>query len=157
MGDKDLNSYDVLLMLNRETGALFPFSSHGFQFAQGSLRAMVRRNTHDMFLDSQGRVWRIADIRPTSDGVIAKLKRTSGLPYEIEVKTVRQSIELVAIKNLILKGMREFAAKLDGDKSWKFAALPYVEIEASISTAEDTKALYRVIALPDAEDCLDLL
>ena len=157
MSANSFEHYDVLLMINQDTGVLYPCSSHAFHFAQGTIRSVVHRSHREVFLDSQGVLSGIVGIRPVDDDYAARVKRVLGFPYEVDVDLEPQAIKLTDLKGLLLTGLQDYRSKLDGDESWKLVLQPYSEIEASVLAAGNPEALYTTLALPGAADCLDLL
>lgn len=53
MSADGFKTFDVLLMINQDTGVLILCSSQAFHFAQGSIRSVVRRSHRDISLDSR--------------------------------------------------------------------------------------------------------
>ena len=157
MSAENPESYDVLLMINQESGVLYPCSSHAFHFAQGTLKSIVGRSYGNVFLDSLGSINEIRQIRPVNSRSYAGMKRLIGFPYAIDVEWKTRAIELDEFKRLVLKGLQLYRSTLDAEENWTIALCPFPEAEAAILKAGNTRSLYNALALPGAEDCLDLL
>ena len=133
MNAENLERYEVLLMINQETGVLYPLSAHALHFAQGSLNSVKSRIQNELVLGSEGSIRRITGFRPINDDIAARLRRLVGLAYAIEVELAPVSIELDRFKSLLLRGLRDYTSNLEGDDSWAFVLQPFAEIEAKRS------------------------
>lgn len=152
---RDLSTYRVWLMINGEE--LYPFSSYGFEFAQGSLRSVVARSSDYIFLNADGEVFKIATIHPLHNHLVAKTKRYLGIGYGIEVKLVRQVLELSELKEKLVVGLENYRSQAEDDDGWTLATLPLVTSKASIMSAHSAEQLFAILNLPSPLDCLDLL
>lgn len=154
---KSLSSYDVLLMIDRKSSALYPFSAHGFHFAQGSLSSVRARSESCLFLDAGGQVLRLTGLRDARSGLVAAVQRSIGRPYELRVDLETVAPDMDELRQWVVDGLRTYQSTLDQDDDWAIAHRPMAEIEAAVAGAADPQALYRILELPGPEDCLDLL
>ncbi|NOE20820.1 hypothetical protein GS634_22040 [Ruegeria atlantica] len=135
-------------------GELFPFSTHGFNIAQGSLRSVAGRAHGSLFLNPFGEVLSVVEVSPIKQGVVARAKRVLGFGYGIRVKLKSHQISLTDLKKKIRTGYENYP--LDPDESWEFMRLEKSEAEAVILAAKTTKELYSALDLPASQYCLDL-
>jgi hypothetical protein len=152
---RELSSYEVWLLISGEE--LYPFSSHGFEFAQGSLRSVVARSSDILFLNAEGKVFKIAAIRPYHNNLAAKVMRFLGNAYRIEVELEQQTLEISDLKEKLVVGLENYRSQADDDESWTFATLPLATSKTSIMNANDKVQLFALLDLPAPLDCLDLL
>ncbi|WP_159804315.1 hypothetical protein [Litoreibacter roseus] len=152
---RELDNYEVWLLISGEE--LYPFSSHGFEFAQGSLRSVVARSSDNLFLNAEGEVFKIAGIYPHHNNLAAKTMRLLNIPYGIEVKLERQNIEISELKEMLVVGLENYRSQADDDEVWTFATLPPSTSKTSIMNANDTVQLFAILDLPTPLDCLDSL
>ena len=157
MSHNDLGKFDVLLMIDQATDTLFPFSSHGFHWAQERYNLLVQQSSNWLVLDDKGDLYAIKKVHLCNTSFAAKLKRLAGFAYQIKTDLEPYQIELSALKQLILAGMGDYKSRVAEDDSWAFFALTFSEIESFVLDSPDAKSLYEILALPNAVDCLDLL
>lgn len=154
----ELSDYEVLLLIDLESDDVFPFSSHGFDVASGSLKSIRKRAAGCIFLDARGSTFRISNIEAREKGLFATLKCSFGGPFPIRTSRETVDVALGDLRKHIRTGVFNYKERFyEPDEAWELIGLPEEQISKLVDGADSSIKLYRMLGLPKPEDCLDLL
>ncbi len=150
----------ILLMVDPVGDQIFPVSSRAFSVITAPRDRVLARNCVALFLDRNGKVWRIEGIEPMERGVWAKLRPWLEMPVPAEYQLVEVVDEnlLEDMQTMILDAVAYTRERhgIEPDEWWAMTA-PIDEVRAEVSGADSLSDLYARIRFPADEECLDLL
>ncbi len=155
---RDLCTYSVGLLIDPERTIFYPFSTHGFEYGQGSINAIRQRSLGNVFFADDACLYRFTDISYAEEGLFRKVLRATNYGGgHICVKRERHDVALDDLKVLIHDCLKNYIATAEPDETWLLIADGFEKSANSIRNAPDFRALFNLLRLPAVEDCLDAL